>query len=100
MSPNTENKNIIDQAKGFIPGNAAEAGAKLDEAASSLKKGGTDAADNAQKKVEEKKTEMQEGTNNLVGSAKAAIGDFKNASGQKIKEVRESIADATKPEDK
>jgi len=127
----TENKNIIDQAKGFIhnavmtdeqrkaekgaeqaskpvteqireslPANASEVGAKLDEAAGKVKTAATDAAEKAQGTADEKKEEAKEGFGGLVDSAKGNLEGLKDATGAKILEAREHLADATKPQEK
>ena len=94
------NKPIAEKIQDNMPGSATEAGAKLDAAASNAKAQAEDAASKAQETAEEKRAQVDKAGSNLIDDIKGGLGDLQNATGQKIKEVREQIADATKPVEK
>lgn len=127
MSPNTDDKSIIDQTKEFIhntfateeqrkaeagnktiiekiteqmPNNASEAGSAIDSTAGNIVQGAKDATTTAQGVMGEKMEQAKDGTSHMMEDAKAGLSSMKDSVGQKANELREKIADATAPKEK
>jgi len=80
--------------------NAKEAGKKVDQTADKLKQDASNAAAQFQKTAEQKRGEIDDAGSSLINDITKGAEGFKDAAGEKIKQAREQIADATKPDEK